>query len=388
MAAFGQSVEQFIDTHINGNLDVVKIATNDEEMNLIWESLYDLESGGFGTAKVNYSREYVVKQINIGRQIERKGHMYAINNVRNEVLIYHYIAQKCVGVCSFIGCYYDKPEKLLYVKSKYCGDDLHTKLFGQLLDFNTKLAIFGKIIDNLKCLHDNGVVYRDLKPENITISADNTVTFIDFGLSYLCEDAEVSDELKMNQDRNIIGTMLYADPTRPIPDDDGLKKTDTYSLGVLFAFMFSKQEDIDFLINAGFKNKSFMYRVGQLTEAVRSLFWTEFNEKVKKILGDEIDNTRFFGGFDIRLTSEDLQYAFKRTQLLDYQRSINHNVTRAPSKLPDGKSFGTSRKSIVSKIKPRPKLKSRQNHSSSLEGGNNKTKRHRKTRGRKNYQRK
>ena len=388
MAASGPTVEQFIDTHINSNPDVVKIATNDEEMNLIWESLYDLESGGFGTAKVNYSREYVVKQIDIGRQIERKGHMYAINNVRNEVLIYHYIAQQCVGVCSFIGCYYDKPEKLLYVKSKYCGDDLHTKLFGQLLDFNTKLAIFGKIIDNLKCLHDNGVVYRDLKPKNITISNDNTATFIDFGLSYLCDDAEVPDELKMNQERNIIGTMLYGDPIRPITDDDDLKKTDTYSLGVLFAIMFSKQEDIDFLINAGFKNKSFMYRVERMPEDARSSFWRDFNETVKEILGDEIDDTRFFGGFDTRLTSGDLQYAFKRTQLLKYQRTINHNVTRAPSKLPDDKSFGTSRKSIVSKIKPRPKQRTRRVHSSSLEGGNNKTKRHRKTRGRKKYRRK
>ena len=386
--ASGPTVEQFIDTHINGNPDVVKIAANDEQMNLIWESLDYLESGGFGTAKVNYSREYVVKQIDIGRQIERKGHMYAINNVRNEVLIYHYIAQQCVGVCSFIGCYYDKPEKLLYVKSKYCGDDLHTKLFGQLLNFNTKLAIFGKIIDNLKCLHDNGVVYRDLKSENITISNDNTSTFIDFGLSYLCETANVSDELKMNQDRNIIGTMLYADPTRPIPDDDGLKKTDTYSLGVLFAFMFSKQEDIDFLINAGFKNKSFMYRVGRMPEDVLSSFWRDFNKKVKEILGDEIDDTHFFGGFDIRLTSEGLQNAFKRTQLLEYQRSINHNVTRAPSRTNDDKSFYTSRNSIVSKIKPRPKPKSRRNHSSSLDGGNNKTKRHKKTRSRKKYMRK
>jgi serine/threonine protein kinase len=386
--ASGQTVEEFIDTHINGNPEVVKIAANDEEMNLIWESLDDLGSGGFGTAKVNYSRTEVIKQIDIGEQIERKGHMYAINNVRNEVLIYHYIAQKCVGVCSFIGCYYHTGEKQLYVQSKYCGRDFFTKLFGQSLDFDTKREIFGKIINNLKCLHDNGVVYRDLKPENMTLSVDNTLTFIDFGLSYLCGDAEVSDELKMNQERNIIGTMLYGDPIRPITDDDDLKKTDTYSLGVMFAIMFSKKEYFDFLINAGFTNESFMYRVGRMPQDVMSSFWRDFNKKVKQILGDEIDDTRFFGGFDVRLTSGDLQYAFQRKQLLDYQRAINHNVTRAPTRSNDDKSFYTSRKSIVSKIKPSPKQRTRRVHSSSLEGGNNITKRHRKTRGRKNYMRK
>jgi len=386
--ASGQTVEQFIDTHINGNPEIAKIATNGEEMDLIWESLYKLGDGGFGVARVNKTGNYVVKQIDIGRQIEQKGHMYAINNVRNEVLIYHYIAQKCVGVCSFIGCYYDKGEKQLYVQSKYCGDDFFTKLFGQSLDFHTKCEIFGKIIDNLKCLHDNGVVYRDLKPENITISADNTLSFIDFGLSYLCGDAEVPDELKMNQERNIIGTKLYGDPTRPITDDEDLKKTDTYSIGVIFAIMFSKQEDVDFLLNARFKNTSFMHRVGKLSEDNQSSFWREFNENVKQILGDGIDDTRFFGGFDVRLTSGDLQYAFKRTQLLDYQRSINHIVTRAPTRSNDDKSFYTSRKSIVSKIKPSPKQRTRRVHSSSLEGGNNKTKRHKKTRGRKKYMRK
>ena len=98
-----------------------------------------------------YFKRIIVKKRTLALSELQTISMYAINNVRNEVLIYHYIAQQCVGVCSFIGCYYDKPEKLLYVKSKYCGDDLHTKLFGQLLDFNTKLAIFEKIINNLKC---------------------------------------------------------------------------------------------------------------------------------------------------------------------------------------------------------------------------------------------
>jgi serine/threonine protein kinase len=397
MAAFGQPVEEFgttaeefIDNHINKNSEIVKIADNDEQMDLIWEEdLKYLNFGGFGTVKVNkVSGDYVVKQIDIGRQIERKGHMYAINNIRNEVLIYHYIAKKCMNVCDFIGCYYHTIEKQLYVKSKYCGRDSHSILYDPYVNPDIKREIFGKIINNLKCLHDNGVVYRDLKPENITISNDNKVTFIDFGLSYFCEDAGVSNVLKRNQNRDIIGTKLYGDPTRPINNDNDLKKTDTYSLGVIFAIMFSKEEYLEFLFNSNVNGTPFMYRVGTMPEETKTEFWREFNKNVKKILGDEINDTHFFGGFDVRLTSKGLQYAFKRTQLFDYQREIKDNVTRAPTRSNDDKSFCTSRKSIVNKIKTSHKQQTRHMQSASLEGGNNKTKRHRKTRGRKNYRRK
>ena len=330
MAAFVQPVEQFIDTYINGNLEIVKIAKDDKEMDSIWKSLHNLEPGGFGIARANDTREYVVKQINIGGQIDRKGPLYAINNIRNEVLIYHYIAQKCVGVCSFIGCYYDTRKKLLYVKSKYCGLDFHSILFKPSFNHHIKPEIFGKIIDNLKCLHDNGVVYRDLKLENITISDDNTVTFIDFGLSYFCKHAAVPDELKMNQDENIIGTPLYGDPTRPINDEKDLTKTDTYSIGVLFAIMFSKKKYLDLLLNSNFNGKPFMYRVENLSGAYRASFWTGFNKNIKKILGSEINHTHFFGGFNIRLTSADLQYAFQQKNQLDQEVAKNIEINSIP----------------------------------------------------------
>jgi serine/threonine protein kinase len=436
MAAFfasGSIVHDFIDTYITQNPTIFKIAANDNEIVNEWYTLIHLESGAYGTVRINKSREYVVKQMNIIRQIE-KGEMYAMNIIRNEVLIYHYISQKCEGVCSFIGCYYHKSARLLYVKSKYCGKDLHTKLFGdfhQRFNFDTKRAIFGKIIDNLKCLHDNGVVYRDLKPENITVSDDNTVTFIDFGLSYFCGNAVISDELKMNQDRNIIGTKLYGDPTQPIADDDELKKTDTYSLGVLFMMMFSDPKYLDFLIT--FSGTSFMSRVEKLDETSQKSFWIDFNEKIKLILGDGIDNTNFFGGFDTRLTSADLQNAFNRPISPEYHdaallydnkiSSIDKSISQRSSNKNKSVSKRSSNNSeIVSKNKFVSKNSSASKNSSlnkiymphqnpmpnkiivpigirgsppisyseylSKMGGNNKTKRHKKTRSRKTYRRK
>jgi serine/threonine protein kinase len=428
-SAYGSSiVHDFIDKYITQDPTILKIATDDNEIVNEWYTLIHLGSGGYGTVRINKSREYVVKQINITRQIE-KGEIYAMNIIRNEVLIYHYISQKCEGVCSFIGCYYHKSARLLYVKSKYCGKDLHTKLFGEFherFNFDTKRAIFGKIIDNLKCLHDNGVVYRDLKPENITVSDNNTVTFIDFGLSYLCETAVVSDELKMNQNRNIIGTMLYGDPTRPITDDDDLKKTDTYSLGVLFMMMFSDPKYLDLLITFNFSGTSFMDRVGKLDENSQKLFWIDFNEKIKLILGDGIDNTNFFGGFDTRITSADLQFVFNQpispeyhAAALIYDTKINNLYKQNSKKSSNSKSahkstFNNNNHKSVSKSKHASNSSFNkiymQNQNImpkkialpigrgippisfsdyvSKKGGNNKTKRHKKTRSRKTYRRK
>ena len=432
MAAFsvyGSSiVHDFIDKYITQDSTILKIATDDNEIVNEWYTLINLESGGYGTVRINKSREYVVKQINITRQIE-KGEIYAMNIIRNEVLIYHYISQKCEGVCSFIGCYYHKSARLLYVKSKYCGKDLHTKLFGEFherFNFDTKRAIFGKIIDNLKCLHDNGVVYRDLKPENITVSDNNTVTFIDFGLSYLCENADVSDELKMNQNRNIIGTMLYGDPSQPIADYDELKKTDTYSLGVLFMMMFSDPKYLDLLITFNFSGTSFMERVGKLDENSQKLFWIDFNEKIKLILGDGINNTNFFEEFGTRLTSADLQIAFNRpispeyhAAALIYDTKINNLYKQNSKKSSNSKSahkstFNNNNHKSVSKSKHASNNSFNkiymQNQNLmpnkivlpigrgippisfsdyvSKKGGNNKTKRHKKTKSRITYRRK
>jgi hypothetical protein len=152
-----------------------------------------------------------------------------------------------------------------------------------------------------------------------------------------------------------------------------------------------------------------MHRVRNLDEDSQKSFWIDFNEKIKLILGDGIDNTKFFGGFDTRLTSAELQTAFN-TQAALYKQNNKKSLGRRSS----------NNSKIVSKNKSASKSSASnsslnkiymQNHNPipnkiivpigirgsppisyseylSKMGGNNKTKRHKKTRSRKTYRRK
>mmetsp|Transcript_32648 Transcript_32648/g.23596 ORF Transcript_32648/g.23596 Transcript_32648/m.23596 type:complete len:174 (+) Transcript_32648:135-656(+) len=74
--------------------------------------------------------------------------------------------------------------KLYFVMDYLNGGELFTHLRKDT-KFSEKRACFyaAQIVEALRCLHVNGIIYRDLKPENVILDCDGNLKITDFGLS-------------------------------------------------------------------------------------------------------------------------------------------------------------------------------------------------------------
>lgn len=91
--------------------------------------------------------------------------------------------------------------------------------------------IFTEICKALKYAHDQMVIHRDIKPANILISKEGVVKLVDFGVSTSL-DGDSSDEL--TKAGMTIGTPSYLAPEQIANAKNRDKRTDIYSMGVMF----------------------------------------------------------------------------------------------------------------------------------------------------------
>jgi len=106
--------------------------------------------------------------------------------------------------------------------------------------------IFKNILEGIKGLHqvrgndeNKGIIHRDLKPENIIVNG-NTVKILDYGIS------KVIDYTALTSTGNFLGSPLYSSPEQITDSKHIDKRSDLYTLGVIFYEMLTSKVPYEF----------------------------------------------------------------------------------------------------------------------------------------------
>lgn len=103
------------------------------------------------------------------------------------------------------------------------------------------VSIFKNILQGIKGLHQvrgedesKGIIHRDLKPENIIVNGDQ-VKILDYGIS------KVIDYTALTSTGNFLGSPLYSSPEQITDSKNIDKRSDLYTLGIIFYEMLTSK---------------------------------------------------------------------------------------------------------------------------------------------------
>lgn len=103
------------------------------------------------------------------------------------------------------------------------------------------VEIFKNILEGIKGLHqirgndnDKGIIHRDLKPENIIVNG-TSVKILDYGIS------KIIDYTALTSTGNFLGSPLYSSPEQITDSKHIDKRSDLYTLGVIFYEMLTSK---------------------------------------------------------------------------------------------------------------------------------------------------
>jgi serum/glucocorticoid-regulated kinase 2 len=87
--------------------------------------------------------------------------------------------------------------KLYFVMDFLNGGELFFHLRKET-KFSERRACFyaAQLVEAIRCLHTNGVIYRDLKPENVLLDSNGNLKITDFGLSKQGVETDPDSEQK------------------------------------------------------------------------------------------------------------------------------------------------------------------------------------------------
>lgn len=105
----------------------------------------------------------------------------------------------------------------------------------QNCSINQKISLFQQVLEAVRYAHENLVIHRDLKPANILVNEAGEIKVLDFGISKLLEQEEVSD---ITQTGARLLTPRYAAPEQ-ITQANITTSTDLYALGIVLYELLS-----------------------------------------------------------------------------------------------------------------------------------------------------
>jgi serine/threonine protein kinase len=294
---------------------------------------------GFGTGYISSDGKYAVKIIDYGKMI--KNSFVSIEGVKelltNELINYHAISKQCPKYfCKLIGYKYNYDTHILTIVMDNCGNDLF-----EIYSNKDKYSVtdddipdhIGQLLNILNCLHDNGYVHYDLKLDNIVMDDNGILKLIDAGTLTKINDPETVFPR---------GTKEYIAPElkieTKIENNELLKATDIYSLGIIFIIMIFP---LDF--GGGLIFDPVLYNPDRsVRKAFENIFelwqylWIEekeygydspntyINEYFKKYFGDDISYEHFFSKNPReRLTIQQLLSRFNtkmKANIIEYKK--------------------------------------------------------------------
>jgi eukaryotic-like serine/threonine-protein kinase len=127
------------------------------------------------------------------------------------------------------------------------GETLQKIIKNKGLKSETQIVnIFKNILEGIKGLHqvrgideDKGIIHRDLKPENIIVNGESE-KILDYGIS------KVIDYTSLTSTGNFLGSPLYSSPEQITDSKNIDKRSDLYTLGIIFYEMLTNKVPYDF----------------------------------------------------------------------------------------------------------------------------------------------
>ncbi len=131
-------------------------------------------------------------------------------------------------------------EERLYLVMEYVGGESLEQLMERVrpapLPLERTIPIMAQVASAVQMAHAEGIVHRDLKPDNVvlgkTLSGDEQVKVLDFGLAKIMEGAQVGKSMRITGRGEVFGTPEYMAPEQARGQSVDTR-ADVYSLGAM-----------------------------------------------------------------------------------------------------------------------------------------------------------